>query len=330
MADRVEFEVSCRPATLDHYRRDWRPDPGQGLAGMWFGAVVRDAAGQDYWGLRGADDMIPGMTHVVAPIVGFRKLQKGLDAEAPHLFSEYSSIDWFEPLQYSDTPDRVVLSYASGRIERDHDGCHWYDAAGRWEMHGKTVSDVFVVHVPAQTGIDHDVYYRHELLTVHGRIDGVEVSGYAHQDYAYGPPGMLYTELPIARKLQGMWVSWLHENHDGTVGGGCFWQGRDGLSFGPGYQLVDGTTTAHADIEATPSFNDAGRLTALQARIGSQHYTFAFDTSGSPLHVFGPLTAGPDGAEPGRSWCWVEYAGGMLTPEILDLVAEQYRLARGL
>lgn len=191
MLDHIEFDVRVEPPSLDHYRREWVPSPGVGLAGMWIGAVVADASGQDYWGLRGADDFLAGMTHVVSPITGFRKLQTTLDADPPHLFTEYSSIDWFEPLGYTDTGAAVTLNYDSGRIERDGDGFHWYDASNRWEIHGRNASDIFTVHVPAQDGIDTDVYYRHELLWATGKVNGEEVSGYLHQDYSYGPVGMV-------------------------------------------------------------------------------------------------------------------------------------------
>lgn len=95
----------------------------------------------------------------------------------------------------------------------------------------------------------------------------------------------MYTELPIARHLQGMWVSWLHEFDDGQLGGGSFWQGRDGVAFGPGYQLKDGVTTAHTGIVAKPTFNQAGRMSALEATIGADSYTFTFESSGSPLRL---------------------------------------------
>jgi hypothetical protein len=295
---------------------------------MWLGAVVGDASGADYWAVRGADDFVLGMTHVVSPVCGFRKLQKGLTADPSHLFAEYSGIDWYEPFEYTDTGDSVELLYSSGRFNRDADGCHWSDASGRWELHGKTVSDVFVVHVPVQDGVPDDVYYRHELMFLTGTIEGVEVSGYGHQDYAYGTPGKAYTELPIARSLQGMWVSWLHEYTDGELGGGCFWQGRGELSFGPGYQFKGDTTTVHDDIVATTTFNDANKITAMDVSIGSDSYAFTFDTNGSPLHVFGKLTASSSGKEAARSWCWVEYEGGMMTPELLDLVLQRFQVAR--
>jgi hypothetical protein len=239
------------------------------------------------------------------------------------------TLDWFEPLQYVDDGSSVQLLYPSGRIERDANGFHWYDASSRWELHGRTVSDIVLTHVPKQVGIDDDVYYRHELMYATGTIDGVEVSGYAHQDFAYGPPGSIYTELPIARHLQGMWVSWLHEFADGELGGGSFWQGREGVSFGPGYQLKDGVTTVHSDIKAEPTFDDAGKLITLDTSIGSDSYTFSFDASGSPVHFFGPLTRNSTGKDPVRSWCWSEYAGNMITPEMLDAVTGMYRLARG-
>ncbi|UGT99493.1 hypothetical protein LTQ55_12070 [Mycobacterium intracellulare] len=329
MLDRVEFDVSHEPASLDHYRRDWVPGPGVSLAGIWYGAVVSDGSARDYWGVRGADDFVVGMTHVVSPICGFRSLQKTLDAEASHLFSEYASIDWYEPYTYTATGDLIQMNYFSGRIERDAAGCHWYDASGRWEIHGTTISDVVVTHVPVQPGIDHEVYYRHELMHARGTIAGVDVSGYAHQDFAYGPPGMAYTELPIARQLQGMWVSWMHEYTDGEVGGGSFWQGRDDLAFGPGYHVKDGVTTVHNDIVAMPTFNASGKIITLKARIGADSYEFTFDTNGSPVHVFGQLTSNSSGKQPARSWCWVEYAGGMMTPELLDWAIQPFLIARG-
>lgn len=329
LTDTIDFEVRGHTPALAHYRRDWTPDTGAHLSGIWIGAVVSDAGDENYWGLRGTDDFIAGMSHVVSPVCGFRSLPKVLDPNAPHLFPEYSGIDWFEPLTYTASDELVQTTYPSGRIERDNDGFHWFDAGGRWEIHGRNVSDAVITHVPAQAGIDHEVFYRHELMYATGTVNGVEVSGYAHQDFAYGPEGMIYTELPIARQLQGMWVSWLHEYSDGEIGGGSFWQGRDELVFGPGYQVKNGITTTREDITAEPEFDDGGRLVTLTASYGAELYSFAFDTMGSPLHYFGTLTEGPSGQAITRSWCWVEYAHGMLTPEILDLVAQQYRLARG-
>lgn len=328
MVEQVEFEVVRQTPTLDHYRRQWVPAPGLGLAGIWIGAVVSDEEGRDYWGVRGCEDFLTGMTHVVSPVCGFRSLQKGLDVDAPHLFGEYATLDWFEPMQYRDGGDAVQMAYPSGRIERDTEGFHWYDASNRWELHGRTVSDVVLTHVPVQDGIADDVYYRHELMYVTGKIDGFEVSGYAHQDFAYGPPGMIYTELPIARHLQGMWVSWLHESADGELGGGSFWQGRDGVSFGPGYQLKDGVTSVHTDVVANPTFDDAAKMTNLDVTIGSDSYTFDFEACGSPIHFFGPLARNSTGKAPVRSWCWVEYAGGLLTPELLDAANSMYAMAR--
>lgn len=328
MLDRIEFEVTQQTPTLDHYRRDWTPSAGVGLGGIWLGAIVSDESGQDYWAVRGLDDFVVGMTHVVSPVCGFRRLQKGLDVQAPHLFDEYSTLDWFEPVQYIDAGDSVQLIYYGGRIERAADGFHWYDASNRWEIHGTTVSDIVITHVPKQDGIDNEVYYRHELMYATGKINGVEVSGYAHQDFAYGPPGMAYTELPIARHLQGMWVSWLHQHADGELGGGSFWQGKNGLVFGPGYQFKDGVTTVYNDIVAKPTFNEAGQMVTLNASLGTDAYSFTFDATGSPIHFFGPMTGASSGKIPARSWCWVEYAGDMITPELLDLTMLPFRLAR--
>ncbi len=329
MADRINVEVNRHTPTLDHYRRQWRPRPGTDLGGIWLGAVVSDASGRKYWAVRGTDDMITGMTHMVSPVCGFRSLPETLDEPAPHLYDEYSTIDWFEPLQYSDSGDSVRLTYSSGYFQRASGGFEWSDASGRWKLAGKTVSDIVVTCVPRQAGIPEDAYYRHELMYVTGTINGIAVSGYGHQDFAYGPPGFAYTELPIARDLQGMWVSYLHEYGDGTLGGGSFWQGRDERPFGPGYSFEDGVTTTHDDIVATPGFTPEGKQSTLEAHLGPDTYSFTFNAQGSPLHYFGTLDKAPSGKGLSRSWCWIEYAGGMLTPEILDLIMQQYRLARG-
>ena len=76
---------------------------------MWIGAVVADSSGQTYFGLRGADDFLVGMTHVVSPITGFKDFMPTFDPDPPHLFAEYSSIDWFEPMEYVDSADRIQL-----------------------------------------------------------------------------------------------------------------------------------------------------------------------------------------------------------------------------
>ena len=329
MAKRIDFNLRTMPPSLDLHRRDWVPEDGAGLAGSWLGAVVSDAAGQDYLGLRGTDDSIPGMTHVATPFCGFRSLARNFDGMPPHLYNEYAVIDGYEPIQVTESGDRIETTYPSGRIARDEDGLHWHDASGRWDLHARTVSDVVIIHVPVQEGVKDEVFYRHELMLATGTVNGVEVSGYAHQDFAYGPPGLLYPELPIVRHLQGMWVSWLHEDTDGTLGGGCFWQGRGDLDFGPGYQLKDGVTTTHDDVVAKPAFNAEQKLVELDVSFGSDEYSFAFDTAGSPIHYFGQVTRAPSGKVPSRSWCWVEYAGDMLGPELLDMMIKQFDLARG-
>jgi hypothetical protein len=322
----IECDMRVETPTLDHYRLDWVPGPGVELGGMWVPGVVTDAAGQDYLGLRGLSDFIPGMTHTVSPFCGFRSLRKSLSGEPDHLYAEYANHDWFEPFQYADAGGELAIIFDSGRVVRDLDGMHWFDADGRWELHGRTVSEVFVLHVPAQPGIDHEVYYRHELLKAQGTVSGTPVEGYLHQDFCYGPPGMTYTQLPIARQLEDLWVSWIHEHDDGTVGGGCFWQGRDGSDFRPGYLLRDGETTCHADYDAALTFDDDGRPTTMRVTVADQWYEFTFESVSGPLHYLGRMTATSSGPVPPRSWCWIEYANGMLTPELLDLMGERFHL----
>jgi hypothetical protein len=328
MIERVEFEVRTETPTADHYRHGWVPAPGVELGGIWGPAVVTAEDGQWYFGLRGWSDFVYGMTHTVSPVCGFRALDVGLGGDPRHLYPEYAGIDWMEPYLAVEADGRSTLTYDSGRVEREAGATHWVDAGGRWELHGRTISDIFVVHVPEQEGVDQEVHYRHELLKATGTVEGKAVEGYLHQDFAYGPPGTTYVDLPIARDLYGMWVSWIHEDADGRPGGGCFWQGRDGITFGPGYLLDSGETVAHHDVAATESLDEHGRPTRLEVAIGGQDLTFDLDRSGSPLHFFGQLVATSTGRDIARSWCWVEYAGGLMGPEILDAVSAKYQLAR--
>ena len=330
MIDRVAFEVHTETPTPDHYLHDWVPAPGVELGGIWGPAVVSAADGQWYFGLRGWSDFVYGMTHTVSPVCGFQALQPGLGASPSHLYREYAGIDWMEPYVEVVADTGSTLTYDSGMVERRKGGSTWTDATGRWQVEGASLSDIFVVHVPVQEGVDQEVYYRHELLKATGTVDGKEVEGYLHQDFAYGPPGTTYTDLAIARDLYGIWVSWIHEYEDGSHGGGCFWQGRDGIDFGPGYLLEGGTTTAYSDITTTLEHNDAAQLAGLDVSIGSESFRMEFTMAGSPIHFFGTIGASSSDRTIVNSWCWAEYPGGMINGEILDVVSAKYRLARRL
>lgn len=329
MVDRVAFTVWTETPTPEHYRHDWTPSPDVVLGGIWGPAVVSAPDGQWYFGLRGWSDFVYGMTHTVSPVCGFQALQPGLDATPSHLYPEYSGLDWMEPYVADEADGASTLTYDSGHVERRAGGTHWVDASGRWELHGTSISDVFVVHVPVQEGVDQEVYYRHELLKATGTVDGKAVEGYLHQDFAYGPPGTTYTDLAIARDLYGMWVSWIHEDADGAPGGGCFWQGRDGIAFGPGYLLAGGVTTAYDDVVATTELNDAGQPCGLDVTIGGESFRFDLTMSGSPIHYFGRVASGTAGVDADRpSWVWIEHPGGMINGDILDAVTAKYRLAQ--
>lgn len=326
MLDNLDYEIRLERPTLDHYRLNWAPGPGVALGGMWVPGIVTDDAGQDYLGLRGWSDFILGMTHTVSPFCGFRSLRKSLYEDPDHLYPEYSTHDWFEPFTYAEDGTSLTFGYDSGQLTRDEDGLHWTDATGRWEMHAQTVSDVFVLHVPKQAGIDLEVYYRHELLRAHGTVNGTAVEGYLHQDYCYGRPGLTYVHLPIVRQLEGMWVSWIHEYEDGEVGGACFWQGRDDLDFRPGYLLDGGSTTAHRDVVAQLTVTDDQKVTDMHVEIGGRTFDFAMSDQTGPLHFVGRLTGDSSGRKARASWCWVEFPNGMLSPEILDMSTARYEL----
>jgi hypothetical protein len=335
MIDKVQFEVWTETPTADHYRHGWTPAPDVELGGIWGPAVVSADDGQWYFGLRGWSDMMYGLTHTVSPVCGFQALQPGLDGAGSHLYPEYAGIDWFEPYEIREgeagAEGTSTLAYDSGRVERSKGHTRWSDASGRWELTGTTISDIFVVHVPVQEGVPQEAYYRHELLKATGTVDGKQVEGYLHQDFAYGPPGTTYPDLAIARDLYGIWVSWIHEYADGGYGGGCFWQGRDGIDFGPGYLLDGGTTTAYGDITTTMEVNDAAQLSRLDVQIGGQELRMDFTMAGSPIHFFGTIgdaASGSGDREIVKSWCWAEYPGGMINGEILDAVNQKYAVNR--
>ena len=330
MIEKVAFEVHTEAPTPDHYRHDWTPAPGVALGGIWGPAVVNAEDGQWYFGLRGWSDMIYGLTHTVSPICGFQALQPSLDGHPSHLYPEYAGIDWMEPYEVHETEGTSTLAYDSGRVERAMGETHWYDASGRWKLHAKTISDIFVVHVPVQEGVGQEAYYRHELLKATGTVDGKQVEGYLHQDFAYGPPGTTYIDLAIARDLYGMWFSWIHEDADGELGGGCFWQGRDGIDFSPGYLLDSGTTTAYSDITTTTELTDDAKPSRLDVSIGGQSFRFDMTMAGSPIHFFGQVDESSPTRNIVKSWCWAEYPGGMVNAEILDAVAQRYKVARRL
>lgn len=333
----LKFTVESEPATIEHYRRIWLPQQYRGkpmgMGGMWLAGLVSDAQGNSYLAIRGVDDMAPGMVHAVVPTVGFRKLVKGdMSGEPPHLFAEWGTedeIDWYEPYEATETVGRTVMSYQTGRIERDRHGCHWFDAGNRWELHGQNISEAFTVHIPQQDRIEGDLCYRHELVKATGQINGVPVEGYIHQDYSYAPSGKVWTETAIPRLIQGMWVSWVHEFDDGETGGGCFWQGRKGLAFGPGYQVKSGVTTVHDDIVATPAFDADNHLKTLDVTIGETSYRFETEAMSSRIHYVARLVDSSLGRLPVKSWCWIEHTGSFMTGEHLDEALRPFRIVRG-
>lgn len=331
--DTLQFTVRAEAAGVEHYRRDWRP-PGTnslGMGGMWLAGLVTDAEGQFYLAIRGVDDMAPGLVHAVVPTVGFRKLAIGdMSGDPPHLFAEWEETNWFEPYEATETAGRSILAFENGRIERDRHGCHWFDAGNRLELHGQTFSDVFTVSIPKQQGVDCDCHYRHELVKATGFINGVPVEGYLHQDYAYAPDGKVWTETAIPRLIQGMWVSWVHEFADGGLGGGCFWQGRNGLSFGPGYQVKQGVTTVHDDVVAVPSFDADNRISALDVTIGGDAFRFETRAMSSRLHYVAQLATSSLDKQPVKSWCWIEYSASAMTGDQLDEALKPFRIIRGL
>jgi hypothetical protein len=327
MLENIEFDIKLEKPSLDLYDNDWLPAPGLGVGGMWVPGIVTDASGQDYYALRGFSDAIYGMTHTANPFCGFRSLTKDLNQDPPHLYPEYASIDWFEPYTVAKTDDAVTFTFDSGTVTRGGDGSfHWTDATGRWELSGKAISDIFVVHVPVQEGIESEVYYRHELIKTQGTVNGIPVEGFAHQDVAYGPPGTTYSDSPIVRQLEGLWVSWIHEYEDGSLGGACFWQGRDAIEWGPGYLVADGGTTSHGDFKADLSFNDDAKMTGMHVDVAGRTYDFEFSDQTAPLHYVGRLTGDSSGKKIKDSWCFVEYPNGMLTPEILDMMSAKFEL----
>jgi hypothetical protein len=110
MLENIEFDISLEKPNIDLYRIDWVPGEGVRIGGMWIPGIVTDDSGQDYLALRGFSDAIIGMTHTANPFCGFRSLKKSLYEDPDHLYSEYSTIDWFEPFTYATTDGSATLT----------------------------------------------------------------------------------------------------------------------------------------------------------------------------------------------------------------------------
>jgi hypothetical protein len=324
----IEYEVYVEPVTLDHYRLDWAPSEGFHHAGKWVAASVTGAAGQDYFGLRAYGDSIVGMTHTISPATDFRALKRDLNESPSHLYPEYGLLDWFEPFEYREAEDKVSFVSDSGRTDETATTAHWIDANRRWEIQGTIFSDAGFVFVPEQEGIARPVYYRHELSTATGVINGDPVEGYLHEDFCYGPPGYTYMELALVRQLEGKWFSWIHEYADGELGGGCCWQGREELNFRPGYMLNRGVTTAHKDAHITLEKNENDQPRELRLEMGGEWFEFDLDICSGPTQFFGRLTASSPGKQIVKSWCWLEHTEGVVTPAVFEFLDNRFKLVR--
>ena len=306
MLSEIEYEVYVEPVTLEHYRMDWAPSEGFHHSGKWIAASVTGESGQDYFGLRAYGDSILGMTHTISPATDFRALTRDLNQPPSHLYPEYGLQDWFEPFEYSDAEDRASFVCASARTEETASTGHWLDASSRWEIHGKLISDAGIFYLPEQEGIDRPVYYRHEISTATGVVNGDPVEGYFHEDFCYGPAGYTYMELAFMRQIEGKCFSWIHEYADGELGGGCCWQGRADLNFRPGYMLNRGLTTAHRDAHITVEKNENGKPREMRLELGGEWFEFDIDIASGPTQFFGRLAASSAAKQIVKSWCWLE------------------------
>jgi hypothetical protein len=324
----IEYEVFVEPLTLDHYRLGWAPAEGFHHAGKWIAASVTGESGLDYFGLRAYGDNVLGMTHTISPTTDFRSLQRDTNEDPSRLFPEYGAHDLFEPFEYGEGDDKVSFVCDRGCTDETATTAQWVDADNRWEIQGKVISDAGFVFVPEQEGIELPVYYRHELSTATGVINGDPVEGYFHEDFCYGPPGYTYMELPLVRQLEGKWFSWIHEYADGELGGGCVWQGRDDLNFRPGYMMNRGITTAHKDADITLEKNENGQPRELRLEMGGEWFEFNLHTISSVTQYFGNLTASSPGKQIVKSWCWLEHLDGLVTEQIFESKDTRFKLAR--
>jgi hypothetical protein len=67
----------------------------------------------------------------------------------------------------------------------------------------------------------------------------------------------------------------------------------------------------------------------LEIKTGNDIYDMVFTMAQSPLHSIGKVVRTSFGMVPPKSWCFGEYTGEIMSPEIVAWMLQRYTLVNG-
>src|SRR6201999_4044221 len=139
---------------------------------------------------------------------------------------------------------------------------------GRLELTAERLGQVCTVWVPEQDGYEYPQTLRSHLGKATGTLDGEPVEGLFMLDYIYSFPHAMWTEMGMLTKLHNLWMNWLVEYEDGTLGGGDAWRGRPGNGFAAAHHYVDGKSVARSDAKITTATTERGTVSHVTLGLG--------------------------------------------------------------
>ena len=312
----VKYKVWTEQPTLDFYRLGYSPRKDCILAGLWIGGMFTGASGKRYHGMRGFDEFGQGMAHTYI----FVKLNEHNLADfSPELYPELP-IDQMERYEYSETADAVHFVGENVRLDTRVGSFDWYDGKGRWELHSEELGQAFTFWVPKQKGLPMPMQYRSQLGKATGKINGDPIEGYTYFDAIYSHSGFMYLKLPLIRKIEKQWSSWLVEYADGEIDGGVAWKGFGDTKFSAGHLLRSGVSTALPDARVFTTYDERGTVWKIRIELGGEVFELEQDAcSDWPSHTFGRVVSTSRGKKIAKSWTFTEWV-----PDNIEELLERY------
>ena len=313
----VKYEVFIEQPTLDFYRLSYSPREDYTCTGLWIGGMFTGASGKHYHGMRGFNEFGHGM----AQSYYFMELKELWPAGnfAPDLYPELP-IGQMESYEYSESADEVHFVGENVRLDTRVGSFDWYDAKGRWELHAKQLGQAFTFFVSEQDGIALPMQYRSQIGKAMGKINEDPVEGYTYFDVSYSKPGNIYFNLPLLRKIEKRWSSWLVEYTDGEIDGGVAWKGQGDTGFSAGHLLQKGVSTAVSDARVFTTYDERGTVWKTRIELGGEVVELEQDTCTSwPMHTFGRVVSTSRGKEIAKSWTFTEWV-----PDNVEALTERY------
>jgi len=313
----VKYEVFIEQPTLDFYRLSYSPKEGCILAGLWIGGMFTGASGKRYHGMRGFNEFSQNMAHSY----GFFMLnEQNLADFSPELYPELTPIDQMERYEYSESADAVHFVGENLRLDARVGSFDWSDANGRWELHSEQLGQAFTFWVPEQEVIPMPMQYRSQIGKATGKINGDPVEGYTYLDAIYSHSGFAYLRLPLIRKIEKQWSSWLVEYIDGDIDAGLAWKGFADTGFSAAHLIRSGVSTALSDSRVFTTYDQRGTVRKIRVELGSEVVELEQDTcSDWPSHTFGRVVSTSRGKEIAKSWTFTEWV-----PDNVEELTERY------